>query len=76
MILSTDGQTDGRTDGQTDKVIPVYPPINFVEAGGIIMRCDMTWQDSEYNFESYHTSYATILRGSFNTNLISYFIRV
>ena len=37
-ILSTDGQTDGRTDGQTDKVIPVYPPINFVEAGGIIIR--------------------------------------
>ena len=29
MILST--------DGQTDKVIPVYPPINFVEAEGIIM---------------------------------------
>ena len=28
-------QTDRRTDGQTDKVIPVYPPINFVEAGGI-----------------------------------------
>ena len=26
-----------RTDGQTDKVIPVYPPINFVEAGGIMM---------------------------------------
>ena len=24
------------TDGQTDKVIPVYPPFNFVEAGGII----------------------------------------
>ena len=23
-----------RTDGQTDKVIPVYPPFNFVEAGG------------------------------------------
>ena len=31
----TDGQMDGRTDGPTDKVIPVYPPINFVEAGGI-----------------------------------------
>ena len=31
----TDGRTDRRTDGQTDKVIPVYPPINFVEAGGI-----------------------------------------
>ena len=30
----TDGQTEGRTDGQTD-VIPVYPPFNFVEAGGI-----------------------------------------
>ena len=41
-----------------------------------IMRCDMTWHDSEYNFESYHTSYASISRGSFNTNLISYFIRV
>ena len=27
------------TDGQTDKVIPVYPPINFVEAGGIIINC-------------------------------------
>ena len=32
----TDGQTDGRTDGQTDKVIPVYPPFNFVEVGGIM----------------------------------------
>ena len=32
----TDGRTDRRTDGQTDKVIPVYPPINFVEVGGII----------------------------------------
>ena len=34
----TDGQMDGRTDGQTDKVIPVYPPLNFVEVGGIKMR--------------------------------------
>ena len=25
-----------RTDGQTDKVIPVYPPFNFLEARGII----------------------------------------
>ena len=25
------------TDGQTDKVIPVYPPFNFVEAGGIMI---------------------------------------
>ena len=31
-------QTDRRTDGQTDKVIPVYPPFNFVEAGGIIIH--------------------------------------
>ena len=31
-------QTDGRTDGQTDKVMPVYPPLNFVEAGGIIRQ--------------------------------------
>ena len=26
---------DRRTDGQTDKVIPVYPPFNFVEGGGV-----------------------------------------
>ena len=31
-------QTDRQTDGQTDKVIPVYPPINFVEAGVIMKR--------------------------------------
>ena len=29
------------TDGQTDKVIPVYPPFNFVEAGGINI-----WKDT------------------------------
>ena len=40
----TDGQTDGRTDGPTDKVIPVYPPINFVEAGGI-----MKWMCETYS---------------------------
>ena len=27
-----------QTDGQTDKVKPVYPPFNFVEAGGIIIK--------------------------------------
>ena len=35
----TDGQTDGRTDGRTDRLTRWYqytPPINFVEAGGII----------------------------------------
>ena len=32
----TDRRTDGRTDRRTDKVKPVYPPFNFVEAGGII----------------------------------------
>ena len=25
-----------QTDGQTDYVKPVYPPFNFVEAGGIM----------------------------------------
>ena len=30
-----------RTYGQTDKVIPVYPPFNFVEAGGITIRVDV-----------------------------------
>ena len=32
--LQTDGQTEGQTDRRTDRVIPVYPPPNFV-AGGI-----------------------------------------
>ena len=35
-IQSGHNSVHRRTDGQTDKVIPVYPPINFVEAGGII----------------------------------------
>ena len=30
-------------DGQTDKVEPVYPPSNFIEAGGII-----TGTEAEY----------------------------
>ena len=30
-------QTDRRTYGQTDKVKPLYPPFNFVEAGGMQM---------------------------------------
>ena len=33
-------QTDGQTDGQTDRVIPVYPPPNFV-AGGIMSSTTM-----------------------------------
>ena len=35
-------QTDGRTDRRTDRVIPVYPPPNFV-AGGIINVHKLTW---------------------------------
>ena len=35
-IQSGHNSVHRRTDGQTDKVIPVYPPFNFVEAGGII----------------------------------------
>ena len=48
----TDGQTDGRTDGRTDKVIPVYPPINFVEAGGIITYpySLAQWQSQQHRF--------------------------
>ena len=38
-------QTDRRTDGQTDKVIPVYPPFNFVEAGGIIIHFLISYID-------------------------------
>jgi hypothetical protein len=29
----TDGRTAGRTDSRTDKLIPVYPPYNFVVRG-------------------------------------------
>ena len=35
-IQSRHDSVNRRTDGQTDKVIPVYPPFNFVEAGGIM----------------------------------------
>ena len=35
-------------DGQTDKVKPVYPPLNFVEAGGIIII---------YNFQGSQSSW-------------------
>ena len=47
-------QTDRRTDGQTDKVIPVYPPFNFVEAGGII-RTPAFW-DTPRRLMITHTS--------------------
>ena len=30
----TDGRTDARTNGRTDNVKTVYPPQNFVLAGG------------------------------------------
>ena len=33
----TDGRTDRRTDRRTDEVKPVYPPFNFVKAGGKMM---------------------------------------
>ena len=42
-------QTDRRMDGRTDKVIPVYPPINFVEAGGIITKRHNTHRDTNIN---------------------------
>ena len=29
----TGGRTDGQTDGRTDRVIPIYPPPNFVCGG-------------------------------------------
>jgi hypothetical protein len=28
---------DGRTDGRTDRVIPIYPPPNFVRGGIMIL---------------------------------------
>ena len=45
-------QTDRRMDGQTDKVIPVYPPINFVEAGGIITFSGTDKQQQNCGFAS------------------------
>ena len=44
-------QTDRRTDRQTDTVIPVYPPFNFVEAGGIIRDQTYTITASEESFQ-------------------------
>ena len=40
MILSTDGQMDRQA--QTDTVIPVYPPLNFVEMRGIKMHLKLS----------------------------------
>ena len=40
-------QTDRRTDGQMDKVIPIYPPFNFVEAGGIIINFPIVFPMSQ-----------------------------
>ena len=43
-IQSRHDSVHRRTDGQTDKVIPVYPPFNFVEAGGITRsKENQTW---------------------------------
>ena len=46
MILSTGGQTPGWMDDMK----PVYPPFNFIEAGGIITYpchdMDNTFQES------------------------------
>ena len=52
-ILSTDGQTDRRTDGQGDTSIP---PINFVEAGGIITDYPIKSQ-----FCTTHDSWAVVI---------------
>ena len=50
-----------RTDGQTDKVIPVYPPFNFVEAGGIMTPIYIT-----YHHLSPHSQCILLLIGSTN----------
>ena len=42
-------QTDRWTDGQTDKVKPVYPPFNFVEAGGMINPLHVGTKFSQFN---------------------------
>ena len=39
----TDGWTDRRTERETDKVKPIFPPFNFVEAGGIITSLLTHW---------------------------------
>ena len=45
-IQSGDDSVHRRTDGQTDKVIPVYPPIYFVEAGGF-KKGNQCYQNSD-----------------------------
>ena len=46
-----------RTDGQTDKVIPVYPPFNFVEAGGIIIKHKITPSNDELSNISWYKNW-------------------
>ena len=58
-------QTDRRTDRQTDKVIPVYPPFNFVEVGGIIipmisLYCIQMWKWIVMNIFMWHISWSTL----------------
>ena len=44
-----DGRTDARTDGRTDNVKTVYPPYNFLIAGGITNKVNTL----ERNINSY-----------------------
>ena len=48
-----------RTDGRTDKVKPVYPPFNFVEAGGI--KCHQK-DDFRFNKPEHVLSVPTKIR--------------
>ena len=66
-ILSTDGQTDRRTDGQTDKVIPVYPPFNFVEAGGIMIMTDAPPSPHFYSVKATTIHHRSVIRRDFPT---------
>ena len=67
-----DGQTDRQTDRQTDKVKPVYPPFNFVEAGGIIKVNANIWKKKPCRFRNYPSSLSTDLskfNWHWNTNM-------
>ena len=54
-------QTDRQADRQTDMVKPVYPPFNFVEAGGIIIKIPLFLDD----INSLPTKMVFILKNDF-----------
>ena len=84
IVEDTDGQTDRRTNGQTDKVKPVYPPFNFVEAGGITslswskvkttvkLRAEHREKMARYNMHDFFLHEILCIKKKMNHNIIAF----